>query len=301
MFKLEGEDEKPAATVSSSSDASRLGSTAPPAAAGLPNSTALPTFDPMPSRPKRWKAPMMLARALLLVAVLAIYVGHQRRGSLPNASKMVSEVRSQPTQTSTTREPFTFTYRGNSFDVTPKADYELSGVVVTHNNISGIGDIYHTSDSVDMKDLCVVWGSNVQNDNYRNISYTSAPWTCVIDTPDSAVWDRFFMDELSNNHLLAGDETVQERIRSVRIGDQISLRGMLVNYSPAGHPDIVRKTSLVRDDIGNGACEVVFVEDFKILKRATPGWYLIYQIGWWLLGAAFLLRGYIFVKSPYGR
>ncbi len=243
---------------------------------------------------------MMATRALLLLAVLALYLGYRNKGVLPNPNQMVSEVLRQPIQSVTTRDPFTFTYRGSSYDVDPQADYEISGVVVTHNNVSGIGDAYHTSDSVDMKDLCVVWGSNVLNDNYQSIAYSSEPWTCVIFTPDRAVWERFFADELSNNHLLAADESVQERIRSARIGDQIRLRGMLVNYSPAGHPDIVRKSSLVRDDTGNGACEVVFVEEFEILKRATPGWYRIYQFGWWLLGAAILLRGYIFVKSPYG-
>jgi hypothetical protein len=57
---------------------------------------------------------------------------------------------------------------------------------------------------------------------------------------------------------------------------------MLVDYSPKSNPRWVRRTSLNRKDTGNGACEVVFVEDFKIIKQGNPAWHLLFTITLWL-------------------
>jgi hypothetical protein len=304
MFKLEGEEEKAAAKVSNSSDPSRLSMGAP--AAALPGRQSAPqpasehSSGALARLRARWRPWLILSRFGLFLGLALIVSGGRYKGKLPDPGEVVDGVRAAPSQTASSREPFTFSYRGSSYTVTPKAEYVLNGVVVTHNNISGIGDAYHTSDSVDMKDVCVVWGNNLSSKNYQRITYTSEPWTCVINSKDESVWERFFLDELSNNHLLAGDEAVQRRIRSVRIGDQITLTGVLVDYCPLGYPDYLRKTSLVRTDTGNGACEVVFVESFSILKRSTPEWYLAYRIGWWMLGFAIALRLFIFVRAPLG-
>lgn len=301
MFEIDDDPKIPgAAGTSSSSDIARLG---PPITPASPPSTVSPPVVPASAgRPTYtgWRVVRGIARILLFGGAITLALGMRNKGSLPHADEMVPEVHRAPMQSDTSRAPFSFSYRGSSYTVTPQAEYEISGVVVTHNNISGIGDAYHTSDSVDMKDVCVVWGSNVLNDNYRSMKYASEPWTCVIETQDSTVWNRFFPDELSNNHLLAADEAVQQRIRSVRVGDQIHFRGMLVDYCPAQYPEMVRHSSLVRTDTGNGACEVVFVEDFQILKRATPGWYLVYSLGWWSLGLAVALRAFMVIKAPYG-
>lgn len=304
MFKLEGEEKDEAARVSHSSDPSRLAMGAPAPALPGTQSAPVPTSehssDALARLRARWRPLLILSRVALFLSLALILAGGRYKGKLPDPGGVVDAVRAAPSQTPTSREPFTFSYRGSSYTVTPKAEYTLNGVVVTHNNISGIGDAYHTSDSVDMKDVCVVWGNNLSSRNYQRITYTSEPWTCVINSNDESVWERFFLDELSNNHLLAGDEAVQSRIRSVRIGDQISLTGTLVDYCPLGQPDYLRKTSLIRTDTGNGACEVVFVESFSILKRATPEWYLAYRVGWWVLGFAIALRFFIFVRAPLG-
>ena len=56
---------------------------------------------------------------------------------------------------------------------------------------------------------------------------------------------------------------------------------MLVNYQNVNVSGYWRKSSLSRSDIGDGACEVVFVKELEILKPATPGWYRLYDYGWW--------------------
>ncbi|MCX6558364.1 MAG: hypothetical protein NTW95_13195, partial [Candidatus Aminicenantes bacterium] len=45
----------------------------------------------------------------------------------------------------------------------------------------------------------------------------------------------------------------------------------LVTYSQPAN-QFMRGTSTVRDDVGDGACETVFVTDFSILQRANRIW-----------------------------
>jgi hypothetical protein len=135
--------------------------------------------------------------------------------------------------------------------------------------------MYHTSDSVDLKDLCVIWGNNITDDNFHKFSFWSDPWTCWYRTEDRQALEDFYGNQLSNNHLISNNDRALETIRNAHIGDQIHLKGMLVNYSDASNPGWTRETSTVRTDTGNGACEVVFVDQIKILKAANTGWWQV--------------------------
>ena len=183
-----------------------------------------------------------------------------------------------PRQTVSDTPSFQFDWRGKSFIVDPLANYQAQGLILTHNNTGGIGDIYHDSDSVDLKDICIVWGESVATGSYRNGTFHSEPWTCVYSTKPGA--DSIYPDEFSNNHLLAGTKAIEEKIRSARIGDQVKFSGYLVSYAPADNPDLIRNSSLVRDDTGDGACEVVFVTSFEILARANLSWRRVENWSW---------------------
>ena len=79
-----------------------------------------------------------------------------------------------PEQTEIDDGTFDFTYKGQRVEVEPVADYEMWGLVVSHNNIKSIADIYHDSSSVDTKDLCVVWGDSLRNIAEALVSLRSA-------------------------------------------------------------------------------------------------------------------------------
>lgn len=210
----------------------------------------------------------MLA-ALVLCGILNI-VSCQYKAVLPPPNQLLNSISNFPAQESTEIAPFVFEYMNNDYLVDPVADYELWGLVVTHNNIHSIGDMYHDKYSVDIKDLCVIWGDNAKSDAYLSTKFWSDPFTCWHQNNDSRAADHFYKNDLSNNHLLSDDKRVREKIRSVQIGDQIRMKGMLVNYSAASAPGWTRDSSITRTDTGNGACEVFFVEEVDILKRNRP-------------------------------
>ena len=134
----------------------------------------------------------------------------------------------------------------------PVATYELWGLVVSHNNIHSVADIYHDSTSVDTKDLCVIWGANLEDSDYQRVDFKSGPWTCYFSYPGDA---RFDHTALGNNHLITDDPWMRRVLDDVRVGDQIRLAGLLVNYQMDDWQGFWRRTSTTRDDSGCEALE----------------------------------------------
>ena len=207
-------------------------------------------------------------------------MGWYHKDDLPVLQNIHSDMLQEPLQQATREQPFRFDYRGTEYEVTPVADYELWGVVVTHNDIHGFMDITHDNDSVDIKDICVVWGNNVMSNDYRQVEYHSGDFVCYFRYGPGI---QFVHNQLSNSHLLSDDASVRDRISKVNIGDQIHLSGMLVNYRPLGKNIGWRNSSTTRNDTGNGACEVVFVRDFETLRYSDRFWRSLYS---WMLIAA---------------
>ena len=172
-----------------------------------------------------------------------------------------------PIQRASTLPTLNFPYHGQNYIVEPVASYKISGLVVSHNNTTGLGDIYHDATSVDLKDLCIIWGSNLDRDVLKNTIFWSEPWTCFARSRGSSDY-LLSGTELSNNHLIGSSASIREKIKSVGIGDVVSIKGQLINYWNENTPEFKRQSSLVRTDDGDGACEVIFVTDISI--DATP-------------------------------
>lgn len=229
----------------------------------------------------------------LFVAALVNFVyrfwTYPELSALPTSHVLPEISQGSPLQEETSQQEFRFPYRGAEYGVRPKARYEISGVVVSHNEPTGWADIYHDENSVDFRDICLVWGENALNLG-AGVEFHSDPWTCFVRFNSRAAADVFSGRELSNNHLLGGSEHTRATINGLRIGDQVYISGMLVDYWDVAQPDFVRASSLRRNDTGNGACEVFFVEDVVVLKRYESGRYRAYDGAKILLIVALLCK-----------
>jgi hypothetical protein len=225
-----------------------------------------------------------LWKIFYIIVITVLIFSYFQKKSLPEVNEIKPELFNEPVQTETDREDFNFDYRGKDYHIIPQADYELWGLVVSQNNIAGWFNYYTDEDSVNLKDICVVWGDNLKSGAYRdpNISYKSGEFTCYyrwygrLEKP-------FNPHQLSNNHLLTADENIQDIIRDVRIGDQVRVKGSLVDYAEAG-TDWYRRTSLTRQDNnhssrGAGACEVFYADEVEILKKNQPAANELYYYG----------------------
>lgn len=234
--------------------------------------------------------------AALLLCLGMYFFSHSKTSRLPTPEDLLADVFSEPTQKNTRAHEFSFTYRHTDYDVTPVATYDISGIIVSHNDISAWWDVYHTKDSVDIKDLCLIWGPHLENGGYTQASFHNESVSCHV------TFDRdsgFEMQGLSNNHLLSDDEHVRDTIHEMKVGDQVHLSGYLVNYCPSDNPQLLRKSSLTRTDTAGGACEVMYVEDAEILKKFDRTWHSLHRMSSSLLLPLILLKILSFLVFPH--
>lgn len=76
-----------------------------------------------------------------------------------------------------------------------------------------------------------------------------------------------YIGNLSYNHLIAANEQVQKQINDIREGDVIKVTGYLVELKNPKSPDPWR-SSLSRFDKGDGAGEVIWVQDIQQIRFA---------------------------------
>jgi len=235
------------------------------------------------------------AKFVLIAAGLAFVVSFFMKDRLPGRSAILEPLLLEPVQTGTELPgPFDVTRKSVTYTVTPFFNYELWGMVVSYHHADSFVDISHEAwnDHINVKDVCVLWGKNLETAVYTRMKFRNRDFTCFYTYPDQETGRIFTENCLSNNHLLPADSIVAGTIMRAKKGDQVHLKGWLVSYGIKDSP-YKRMTSTTRRDRGNGACETVFVNEFEILREANPGWRQLYKIslGLIVLCAVFLLFG----------
>ncbi len=66
----------------------------------------------------------------------------------------------------------------------------------------------------------------------------------------------------ANMHLIPATKAIEKRLGRLRPGNVVTLKGYLVEVS--GDGGFVWRSSLTREDTGNGACELIWVEDLYV-------------------------------------
>ena len=215
---------------------------------------------------------MRLNSIVIALSFVSLLVSFWNRNALPRNVDYVPAIEEEPAQTATRQRPFDVSFNGIEYRVEPEYEYDITGMVVSYRHHDEEYSRMHrlAQDHLNMLDVCVVWGDNTRSMLHK-IDFWNGLFTCNAQTRDRAAWESFDMEQLSNNHLLSDDEFIRDRVRDVRIGDQIRVRGYLASYTgPAGK----RGTSTTRTDSGDGACETVFIEQFEIVQPARSYWRL---------------------------
>lgn len=247
---------------------------------------------------------MRLLQRCLVLALIGCVAGAGylsfREITLPDASAIDPTIKeSEPLQEVGAPPAFTTIIEGYTYTLTPRATYEIGGLVVSQHRGDALVNLYHKADPGNIKDVCVVWGEDITNGSYQKVRYRSEEFTCYYS------WSRplsppFRPEKASNNHLIPADEAIAERIRAIRVGDQIRMRGLLVDYTVTrdGREILTRRTSLTRNDTGNGACEILYVTDLTVV---LPGDHLQADAGryaWYASLGVFVALAVVWFVGP---
>ncbi len=200
-----------------------------------------------------------------------LLVSFWNRNELPGDIDYVPEILTEPKQSTTDKRAFDIAYSDVDYRIEPEYEYDITGMIVSYRHHDDNSRMHRlANDHLNMLDVCVVWGDNTTRAQLDRLQFWNGIFTCNVQTRDQAAWDSFDMNQLSNNHLIATDNDIRKRVRDIRIGDQIRVRGYLAGYSSTGVGK--RGTSTTRTDTGDGACETIYVEHFDILEAAKSYW-----------------------------
>jgi len=242
-----------------------------------------------------------IIRAVFLVSLLASGYLYLVKDAMPMPSFYDLDLLQDPVQSVTRLNSFSIQANDQQYLIKPLYDYELNGVVVSlHDSDDFLDTTHHRrwQDYINLRDLCVIWGSNVENGVYRDMEFTNGTWTCWFSWPNREVASRFDDSRLSNNHLLIDDEAVKQAMMQAEPGDHIRLKGMLVEYRNPGN-GFRRGTSVTRTDKGNGACETIYVNAFEIIRKANQGARHFYSAAFWATALSFAGVVLLFFITPF--
>jgi hypothetical protein len=237
---------------------------------------------------------MQVNRIIIAASFVWLLVSFWHRNELPGHIDYVPELGNEPAQTTTSKTPFEVEFNGVNYSVAPEYAYDITGMIVSFRHHDGNSRMHsRANDHLNMLDVCIIWGDNPLNERLHKISFWNGIFTCNVKTRDQQAWDAFDMNQLSNNHLISDDEFIRRQVRKINVGDQVRIKGYLSSY--AGEGGSRRGTSTTRTDTGDGACETIYVEQFRIVKPATSYW----KISMWVSLALLVAGLVIHFSRPY--
>jgi len=158
-----------------------------------------------------------------------------------------------PEQTDTETPQFSF----NDFRVTPLADFHVNARVLSKEKYSFGRD----ADLVPI-DLALGWGPMSDEKVLDKLKIRQSNRFYFWSTKQFPIPKKDIETHSANMHLISSNSTVLSAIKDVRVGNVVDFSGYLVRVQAE---DGWRwGSSLSRDDTGNGACELVYVEEFEI-------------------------------------
>ncbi len=172
-----------------------------------------------------------------------------------------SRAASEPEQALLAGEPdIELEVKAHRVQLHPRATYKITGYAAETSR-----KLLDEWDFVMPLDVALVWGPvadpGVLSHLKFHLSERYVSYWYDASTPPSAVGQ--LRSHVANNHLIPASEEVADRLARVDIGDLVTLRGKLVDvdvHDARGKHVFHARTSLSRDDVGSGACEILWVE-----------------------------------------
>ena len=155
---------------------------------------------------------------------------------------------------------FVHSGRKNEVIIERLADYKISAVVKSKRYY-----LFDLSSDVSPMDLILVWGEMDTEDLDSYINYSqSGRWYYYSYDCNSCVDGDYLRKNSANVHIIPKNSDVLKKLIQVHKEDYITLKGYLVSVH---FTENEWKSSLSRNDSGNGACEIMYVESVTINKQ----------------------------------
>lgn len=188
--------------------------------------------------------------SLALVAIMA-WRDWNRRDIVHPPGVLINEA---PGQKATAAEAFPL----DEFRLTPRAALSLRARVLSREDY-----FWGAESGLSPMDLALGWGVMSDQQVLDRITITQGTrWYFTRYEYPAPVSDQAIIRNSSNMHMIPANDWVLKKLRKLRRGDIVGLRGMLVDVN--SDSGFIWTTSLSREDTGNGSCEIFYVEYVNI-------------------------------------
>mgnify|MGYP007011139222 FL=1 len=147
----------------------------------------------------------------------------------------------------------------NKYDITELAEFDIMAKVLSKKN-------YSQDRGADLSptDLALGWGNMSDENILKNIKISQSGRFYYWRVDSFPIPRREIETHSANMHLIPANDSVKRTISKIKQGDIVEISGSLVDVT--SKKDNWRwKSSLTRDDTGNGACELIWVKSLHIV------------------------------------
>ncbi len=160
----------------------------------------------------------------------------------------------QPAQYSTSHTSFTL----NGYNITPLEAFEIEARVLATEQ-------YSLGREADLSpvDLALGWGKMSDETILKDIKISQSNRFYYWRVDEFPIPRREIETQSANMHMIPADDQIDKLLKSIRPGQIVKLSGDLVQVNAS---DGWRwKSSLTREDTGNGACEIIYVKSLTVI------------------------------------
>lgn len=145
----------------------------------------------------------------------------------------------------------------DDYIITPLADFSMSARVLGTER-------YYLGREAEISpvDLALGWGRMADPGVLETISIRQSGRWYYWNTPQYPIPRHEIETHSANMHMVPANDSVRERLLAVDKDDEVFLTGQLVRIDAKDGWHWV--SSLSRDDTGDGACEIVYVQDILV-------------------------------------
>jgi hypothetical protein len=144
------------------------------------------------------------------------------------------------------------------YRLTPRAKFDLRARVLSTENYS-----WGSEADLSPVDFALGWGPMSDQAVLDRISITQgARWYFTRYELPAPLPDRDIINNSSNMHMIPANTWVRKKLKEIRKGNIVQFQGSLVDVD--ADSGFFWRTSLRRDDTGNGSCEIFYVESLYI-------------------------------------
>jgi len=216
-----------------------------------------------------WGWIVLAGVVVIAIVVTLAWVNFSKRPTpiaSPNGPETI-ELANEPLQSSAgTAGPGAVYTRADGVTFIPLASYTIWAKVVGLRSYAG----YDKGASGFPIDLALVWGDVAKSDYNKYVSFNFSDTSSTNEWLESRLktetqpWTMgYYQSHVSNNHICPANQNLYNAIMSVKKGDQVILKGYLVEAKTSAGKRIMA-SSQIRTDTGGGACETFYVQSVQI-------------------------------------